>query len=242
MNYGFVKTAAVIPQVLPADIEFNRGAIVRAAETASQKGAEIILFPELCLTGYTCGDMFLNELLLKKSEEELLKTAELTKELDSVIIIGLPLACANALINAAAVIFKGEILGVIPKNYLPNYKEFYEKRYFASAAELKTKTIELAGKQIPLGSDLLFKTHGAAFAGRILGKDRFFSLQKLREIVNGADLQVDEITLEVVAEQLVEYQLVVENHVVFFVVEIRHQLVELSRGGKGVLLLRGQMD
>lgn len=164
MNYGFVKTAAVIPQVLPADIEFNRGAIVRAAETASQKGAEIILFPELCLTGYTCGDMFLNELLLKKSEEELLKTAELTKELDSVIIIGLPLACANALINAAAVIFKGEILGVIPKNYLPNYKEFYEKRYFASAAELKTKTIELAGKQIPLGSDLLFKTHGAVFA------------------------------------------------------------------------------
>lgn len=163
MNYGFVKVASAIPQVLPADIEFNRGAIVRAAQSASQNGAEIILFPELCLTGYTCGDMFLNGLLLKKAEEELFKTAELTKELNSVIIIGLPLACSNALINAAAVLFKGEILGIVPKTYLPNYKEFYEKRYFSSATELKNKTIELAGKQIPLGSDLLFKTQGAVF-------------------------------------------------------------------------------
>ena len=118
MNYGFVKVASAIPQVLPADIEFNRGAIVRAAQSASQNGAEIILFPELCLTGYTCGDMFLNGLLLKKAEEELFKTAELTKELNSVIIIGLPLACSNALINAAAVLFKGEIFFAEKTKYI----------------------------------------------------------------------------------------------------------------------------
>lgn len=164
MNYGFLKTAAVIPQVLPADIEFNREALVRSAKAAAEQGAEIILFPELCLTGYTCGDMFLNGLLLKKAQEQLLKTAELTKELDCVIILGLPLVCGTAVINAAAVLYKGEILGVIPKTYLPNYKEFYEKRYFTSAADVKEKYIELAGKQIPLGANLIFKINGAGFA------------------------------------------------------------------------------
>lgn len=167
MNYGFIKAAAIIPQVLPANTEFNREEIVKAVKEASSRGANFALLPELSLTGYTCGDLFLNPLLINSALEQLLITAKQTKALDIVIILGLPLLFEGKLINAAAVLHKGEIMGIVPKTFLPNYKEFSEKRYFSSAADIQNKMITIGGKEVPLGADLLFKTKDAAFTVEI---------------------------------------------------------------------------
>ena len=146
MNYGFIKAAAIIPQVLPANTEFNREEIVKAVKEAASRGANFALLPELSLTGYTCGDLFLNPLLINSALEQLLITAKQTKALDIVTILGLPLLFEGKLLNAAAVLYKGEVLGISPKTFLPNYKEFYEKRYFSSAADIQNKTIIISGK------------------------------------------------------------------------------------------------
>lgn len=167
MNYGFIKAAAIIPQVLPANTEFNREEIVKAVKEAASRGANFALLPELSLTGYTCGDLFLNPLLINAALKQLLTAAQQTKALDIVIILGLPLLFEGKLINAAAVLYKGEVLGISPKTFLPNYKEFYEKRYFSSAADIQNKTIIIGGKEIPLGTDLLFKTKDAVFTVEI---------------------------------------------------------------------------
>ena len=167
MNYGFIKAAAIIPQVLPANTEFNREEIVKAVKEAASRGANFALLPELSLTGYTCGDLFLNPLLINAALKQLLTAAQQTKALDIVIILGLPLLFEGKLINAAAVLHKGEIMGIVPKTFLPNYKEFYEKRYFSSAADIQNKTIIIGGKEIPLGTDLLFKTKDAVFTVEI---------------------------------------------------------------------------
>lgn len=167
MNYGFLKIAAIIPRVSPADTIFNREEIVKTVKEAAARGANFALLPELSLTGYTCGDLFLNPLLLNSALEQLLTAAKQTKALDIVIILGLPLSFENKILNAAAVLHKGEIKGIIPKTFLPNYKEFYEKRYFAPASSVKSETINIGGKDIPLGSDLLFKTKDTVFCAEI---------------------------------------------------------------------------
>ena len=167
MNYGFIKAAAIIPQVLPANTEFNREEIVKAVKEAATRGADFALLPELALTGYTCGDLFLNPLLSNSALQQLLIAAKQTKALDIVIILGLPFSFEGKLLNAAAVLHKGQIMGIVPKTFLPNYKEFYEKRYFFSAADIKNKTVNIEGKEIPLGADLLFKTKNAVFCAEI---------------------------------------------------------------------------
>lgn len=155
MREGFVKVAAVTPKIKVADPSYNREVICRGMEEACEKGAKLIVFPELCLTGYTCGDYFLQELLLEKASEELLRVAEATRGRDALVMVGLPLEREGRLYNVAAVLCKGEILGLVPKANIPSYAEFYEGRHFTRGNGAPV-SYELGGKKVPFGTDILF--------------------------------------------------------------------------------------
>lgn len=163
MNYGFVKVAAAVPSVRVADCRFNASQIEKEIIIADGKGVEIIAFPELCLTGYTCGDLFAHHLLLENAEMGLMQILNNTRQLGIISILGLPIATNGVLINAAVVIQKGKVLGVVPKTYLPNYKEFYEKRWFTSSKDIAQDTVRLCGQIVPMGSGLLFDTIDTTF-------------------------------------------------------------------------------
>lgn len=167
MEHGFMKVCAVAPVLKPTVCSFNAKNIINASKKASQKGAQIILFPELCLTGYTCGDFFLKNTLLENAQKELQTILKETKKLNIVLILGLPLTLKDKILNVATIIYGGKILGIVPKTYLPNYHEFYEKRWFSPAGEIKEKEIELFGTKIPLGTNLLFKVQNTTFAVEI---------------------------------------------------------------------------
>ena len=163
MNYGFVKVASAIPRVRVADCAFNASQIEKEIIIADGKGVEIIVFPELCLTGYTCGDLFAHSLLLESAELGLMQILNNTRQLDIISILGIPVPLNGMLLNAAVVIQKGKVLGVVPKTYLPNYKEFYEKRWFTSASEVMEPMVRLCGQNVPLNACLLFDTAGTTF-------------------------------------------------------------------------------
>ena len=163
MNYGFVKVASAIPHVRVADCAFNASQIEKEIIIADGKGVEIIVFPELCLTGYTCGDLFAHSLLLESAELGLMQILNNTRQLDIISILGVPVPLNGMLLNAAVVIQKGKVLGVVPKTYLPNYKEFYEKRWFTSASEVMEPMVRLCGQNVPLNACLLFDTAGTTF-------------------------------------------------------------------------------
>ncbi len=163
MNYGFVKVAAVVPHIKVADCKYNAGEIEREISNAEDAGVEIVVFPELCMTGYTCGDLFSQNLLLEGAEMGLMQVLSNTRQLDVVCILGMPVAQDGLLLNTAVVIQKGKILGIVPKTYLCNYKEFYEKRWFASASEVTETSVRLCGQIVPLGTNLLFEASGTTF-------------------------------------------------------------------------------
>lgn len=163
MNYGYVKVAAAVPRVQVANCKFNAGQIEKEIIIADGKGVQIITFPELCITGYTCGDLFAQQLLLEEAELGLMQILNTTRQLDIISIVGMPVVCEGGLLNAAVVIQKGRVLGVVPKTYLPNYKEFYEMRWFVSASDVPAQTIRLCGQVAPLGSNLLFETSDTTF-------------------------------------------------------------------------------
>ncbi|KAA6320635.1 Glutamine-dependent NAD(+) synthetase, partial [termite gut metagenome] len=163
MNYGFVKVAAAIPKVKIADCVFNIKQIESLTAVAEGKGVQIIVFPELCITGYTCGDLFAQQLLLEESEIALIQVLNNMRQFEIIIILGMPLVVNSQLINAAVVIQKGKIVGVVPKTYLPNYKEFYEQRWFTSATAIEEDKIRFCGQTIPMGRNLLFETANVTF-------------------------------------------------------------------------------
>ena len=163
MNYGYVKVAAAVPRVKVADCKFNAGEIEKEIIIADGKGVQIIVFPELCITGYTCGDLFAQQLLLEEAEMGLIQILNNTRQLDIISIVGMPVASNGVLLNTAVVIQKGKVLGVVPKTYLPNYKEFYEKRWFTSACEVSETNVRLCGQVVPLGGNLLFETADTTF-------------------------------------------------------------------------------
>ena len=148
MKYGFIKVAAAIPSVRVADTEYNEQQVESLIMQAEENGVEIVVFPELCLTGYTCQDLFRQQLLVTKAEEALLMLLNFTRKLDVISIVGLPVQIGSMLFNCAVVVQRGCILGVVPKTYLPNYNEFYEKRWFASATDLQAQDIYLAGSPV----------------------------------------------------------------------------------------------
>ena len=159
MKYGLIKVAAAVPAVKVADIDYNVKEIERLIALAEGQGVEVICFPELCMTGYSCQDLFKEQLLLTKAEEGLIDLMDFTRKLDVISVIGMPVQVDGLLLNCAVVLQGGTILGVVPKTYLPNYNEFYEKRWFASAQDLNPTTIYLAGSQVCMSAEpKLFNT------------------------------------------------------------------------------------
>ena len=148
MQYGFIKVAAAVPSVRVADCEYNLQQIENIIAMAEGRGVEVAVFPELCVTGYTCQDLFRQSLLLERAEESLLKLLDFTRNLDIISIVGLPVAVGDVLLNCAAVVQRGSLLGLVPKTYLPNYSEFYEKRWFASAHDIRPTEVHYAGGSV----------------------------------------------------------------------------------------------
>ncbi len=156
MKHGFIKVAAVTPKIKVADPQYNAQVICEHLERVYEKGAKIIVFPELCLTGYTCGDLFLQQILLEKAKEELFHIATATEGKDAIVIIGMPIEREGNLYNVAAVLQNGSVLGIVPKSSIPNYGEFYEERHFVQGNKEVT-SIYLEGEEVPFGVNLLFE-------------------------------------------------------------------------------------
>ena len=157
MKHGFIKTAAVSPVIKVADTEYNTDRIIESVTTAYENGARIIVLPELCLTGYTCQDLFLQDVLLQGAILGLLKIMKDTAKMEALIFVGLPFEKDHKLYNVASVIHKGQVLAFIPKQNLPNYGEFYEHRHFAVGNQ-KPEMILFQGNEVPFGTDILLKT------------------------------------------------------------------------------------
>lgn len=156
MVHGYVKVAAFSPKIKVADPKYNAGVIIEQVKEASRKGASIMVFPELCVTGYTCGDLFLQELLLEEAKKQVFVIAEQTRESEAIIFIGLPLEYMGKLYNIAAVIQKGKILGLVPKTFLPNHAEFYEARHFTKGMEKPVLVTLKEGMTVPMGTNQIF--------------------------------------------------------------------------------------
>lgn len=159
MKYGFVKTACASPRLKVADCNFNSEQIICAAKDAAKNGASVIVFPELSITGYTCGDLFFQRTLQNASEVQLKRIISETAKLDSVIFVGLPVPRAEGIYNCAAAIKGGELLALFAKSYLPNYGEFYERRHFTPFQQnMNTQFIDFAGfEEVPFGTDILIQ-------------------------------------------------------------------------------------
>ena len=157
MNHGFVKVASAIPSVKVADCQYNVEQIESLVIQAEGKGIEIICLPELSLTAYSCGDLFQQQLMLDEAEMALIHLMNNTRSLNIISIVGLPVAYRGSLLNCAAVLQRGKILGLVPKTFLPNYKEFYEKRWFQSGADIHEGTVLICGQQVKVGTNLLFR-------------------------------------------------------------------------------------
>ena len=159
MKNGFVKVAAATPDIRVADVEFNTQNIINTMEEAQKNGAKILVFPELCVTGYTCSDLFDHSVLLKASRKALLEIAENTNDKDMLVFVGAPLEVNGKLYNVAAAMNQGEIIGFTTKTFLPNYGEFYEMRQFTPGPQT-VREITFEGKKIPLGPQILFQAEG----------------------------------------------------------------------------------
>ena len=159
MKNGFVKVAAATPDIRVADVEFNTQNIINAMEEAQKNGAKILVFPELCVTGYTCSDLFDHSVLLKASRKALLEIAENTNDKDMLVFVGAPLEVNGKLYNVATAMNQGEIIGFTTKTFLPNYGEFYEMRQFTPGPQT-VREITFEGKKIPFGPQILFQAEG----------------------------------------------------------------------------------
>lgn len=159
--FGFVRSAACMPSVHLGDPVRNAQDIVEMAKSAHEAAAPVSAFPELSVTGYALDDLFRNQLMIRSALQAVLQVAEGTQNLDSLIIVGAPLELGCQLFNTAVVMAKGAILGIIPKTYLPNYSEFYEKRQFASAHLQTHETIRLGDQVVPFRGAPAFRSgHG----------------------------------------------------------------------------------
>ena len=157
MRHGFVKTAAITPKIRVADTVYNGQIIMDSMEEASKAGAKLVVFPELCITGYTCGDLFWQNKLITAAKEELIKIAEKSRELDGIFFVGLPYDINGKIYNMAAAVSGGEVIGMVPKTYIPNYNEFYEARYFTSGQNLCTVEYLPDGTEVEVDTDLIFR-------------------------------------------------------------------------------------
>ncbi len=155
MRDGFIKVAAATPDIRVADVAYNTEKICDLIDETAEEGAKVVAFPELCVTGYTCGDLFTQDILLKDARAALLKIAEHTREKDALFFVGVPLFIDGELYNVAAALNRGRILGLTTKTFLPNYGEFYEMRQFCPGPK-RTREILFEGEKVPFGPKLLF--------------------------------------------------------------------------------------
>ena len=155
MKDGFIRVAAATPDIHVADPQYNSEQIIELMEQGSTRGVKVMAFPELCLTAYTCSDLFLQESLLREAKKELKRILQASKSKDMILFVGMPWMHKGKLYNVAAVLNRGRILGIVPKKHLPNYSEFYELRHFNPGME-KVEMTEWEGLQIPMGMKLLF--------------------------------------------------------------------------------------
>ena len=155
MKNGYIKTAAATPYITVADCNANGNEIIRLIHEMEKEHVKVMTFPELCITGYTCQDLFLQRRLLDSAWETLLKITKETADVDALVFVGVPFRNHGKLYNVAAVLNRGEIIGLVPKTYLPNYGEFYEQRHFASGLGC-LEYVDVEGKRVPFGTDILF--------------------------------------------------------------------------------------
>ena len=156
MRNGFIRAAALLPRVKVADPGYNKERICELIRQAAKQGVKIMVFPELCITGYTCGDLFYQELLLREAKKALFEIAEMTRDLDAVVFVGLPVEYQAKLYNVAAALCGGKILGLVPKTHIPTYNEFYERRHFAKGMETPVEVRLDETHVVPMGTRLLF--------------------------------------------------------------------------------------
>lgn len=157
MNSGLVRVAAAVPVVTVGDLRTNKERILKMMYDADEKGVSVAAFPELSITSYTLGDLYRQRNILEQGEKVLSELLEDTKKLDVLGIVGMPVKVSDKLYNAAVVFQFGEILGVVPKAFIPNYSEYYEQRYFASGIDISGEFMKLAGQTVPFGTDILFE-------------------------------------------------------------------------------------
>jgi len=168
MAQGFVRVAAVTPKIRVADCDYNATHIIETIKKAEKQEIRLICMPELCITGYTCGDLFLQNALLESAETALFKIVKETEACRVVAIVGLPLEFNGKQYNCAAVFSRGKILGIVPKTAIPNYGEFYELRHFSAWNVELVRHVEIARHSVPFGTDLIFECEmGFAFAVEI---------------------------------------------------------------------------
>lgn len=193
MNYGYFRAAAASVELKVADTDFNAGKIISAVKEAAKSGASLVVLPELCVTGYTCGDLFFQKALLESAVRNLERIAEETASLEILIAAGLPVQKGGALYNAAAILFKGEVLAAVPKTFIPNYSEFYERRYFAPAKNLPENSFVFLSEKnpaVPFGSDFIFceQRSGARIAFEICEDLWSVNPPSTRHALNGANI------------------------------------------------------
>ena len=187
--YGFYRIATSVPKVQVANASKNIEEIINIFEEENKNESSIVLFPELCITGYTVGDLFLNQNLLDSQNKALEKLLEKSKEISSIAIVGIVVSFEHRLYNCAAVIQNGKILGIVPKSYLPNKNEFYEKRYFQSGLRIKSKTLKMFDQEVPFGVDLLFSDENDITFGIEVCEDLWSILPPSNQMaINGANM------------------------------------------------------
>ncbi|MDR3268925.1 MAG: NAD(+) synthase [Tannerella sp.] len=191
MMYGYIKVAAAVPYLQIGNCNYNIQRIEYMLKKAEAQDVQVMAFPELSITGYTCMDLFAQDILLRQAEKALLELIRKTKAVETLCIVGMPLRAENKLMNTAVVFQKGSILGIVPKTYLPNYREFQEKRWFSSGDDLRTDTVVVGGKVCPLSTRLLFASEGVCI-GIELCEDLWAPIPPSSLLaVQGADLLVN---------------------------------------------------
>ena len=188
MNNGFVRVAAAIPELRVADCAYNVARIADLVLKAEKEKVQVICFPELSVTSYTCADLFLQQQLLIDAEKAINELQMLTFSTTALLVVGMPIRFQNQLFNTAVIMQGGHILGVVPKTNLPNHNEFYEKRWFTSGANISAQSILLSGEQVPFGTDLLF-TDGKFTFGIELCEDLWVPIPPSTQLsLHGADI------------------------------------------------------
>jgi len=187
-NFGFIKIASAIPVVKIADCKYNTTQILSLIKKAESDKIQIVCFPELSITAYTCGDLFHQQILIKSAQDHLCYLLEETKKSGIIFIAGLPVLQSNRLFNAAAICQSGKILGVVPKTYLPNNNEYYEKRWFTSGKDALTNEINLCGQHVPFNSNILFSDGKVCFAVEICEDLWVPQSPSIQHALNGAQI------------------------------------------------------